>query len=307
MSDRELLDFDIRDAASAAEYYEKHVEGTFDSKWRLLRQSCFSCYMSAAEKFSGLMKAWRRGVEAGRAPGEVCAVLTMNYDMIVSGPVVAAVVMPVFAIESFFRLCAEAVLAESTSSPESWRLAVHGFDKKNFRERIDSALELSGTDAFPKDLSADLNSLVEFRNDFAHDAPVWNLPNGLQARIKHGKVKQHRVEGLASGDRYPVLGTKELALNLDHAKNSMLIHDRLVEHVMEHCGEGFLDTLKSRLNVDKGPYRIQAIGTKIWEQADSVAAYWEEEVIPWFQAVPEAKKLGFMRTHLRRARIKPVA
>jgi len=249
---------------------------------------------------------WERNCEKNdHDPAEIGLLLDLQYGMTVSGPITAAILMPVFAIESFLRLCAEVILAEQTNGAEGWRLALSRFDKRKFSDRLSRAITFSGATPIPEELAQSVKNLIDFRNDLVHDAPLWNIPGGGQVHVKYGETRLLEEEN-AFGGEYPLLHTHVMPLKLEHAKRAVAAHDGIVNHIMEHGGSEFMTLLDNRAYVERGSKLILSLGGDIWEKADLIGEFWDTKILPWFERITIEERKNFIHRWTRKSRVKVV-
>src|SRR5687768_15130653 len=97
------------------EYYAEHLLGTARSNWPTLRLASASLACQAARQFAEVFNLWQRlNSETDKPRGEIEFVIQFNYATLVSGPALAAMLLPSFAIEAFLRLVTEVKLYETT-------------------------------------------------------------------------------------------------------------------------------------------------------------------------------------------------
>jgi hypothetical protein len=170
--------------------YEERVVGTVSSTWSFLRLSSASNVFAAATAFGRLVDQWDRKINREKEPpGSVLFLLQFNYSLSASGPALAAVLNPVFALEAFLRLVTEVALYDLVEGAPALGLALHGFDSQSFESRLDGCLALIDTPALPGDLRREVGALISFRNSVAHGTPVVHGPGGALLPFKRGQTK----------------------------------------------------------------------------------------------------------------------
>jgi hypothetical protein len=107
--------FPPADAEGAAAWYREHVAGSYASNWGFLRDAAASSFFHAAQALWGVIEAAERGSSNGQPRGETCSVLSLNWKLFASGPLLAATLTPAFAIEAFVRHFAEVGIRAETS------------------------------------------------------------------------------------------------------------------------------------------------------------------------------------------------
>lgn len=301
------LQLDFGKPEDVKRYYATHVQDTFYSKWHFLRWSSASSFLCAARGFSELIQIWEKNVERnGHDRAEVGDFLTFQYKVRVAGPISSAVLMPAFAIESFLRFYAEVVLAEQTTTGTAWRLALSGFDNKNFPERLKSLLGVIGVKPIPKQLNDSVKNLVSFRNDFVHDIPLWNIEGGYQFHFRKGKDKLIKVDKAFGGD-YPLLDRHVMPMKLSHARRALTTHDELVTYIINQSPKDFISLLEKRAGRPfSQDIHIRALLGVFWDQAAATEKFWTDEVLSWFDVIPIKEQIKYVRNRMRKSRIKRV-
>src|SRR5688572_16605602 len=113
------------DPEISREFYVEHLLGTARSNWPTLRLAAASLACHATRQFAELVNLWHRlRSENEKTAGEIEFLVHFNYGTLVSGPALASVLLPSFAIEAFLRLITEVSLYETTEGPDALRLAL---------------------------------------------------------------------------------------------------------------------------------------------------------------------------------------
>lgn len=293
------------DADGAASWYRENVVGTYTSNWAFLRAAAASNFISSARAVWGIIEAAKRGSEKGIRAAEVSSVLSLNWKLFASGPLLSATITPAFAIEAFIRFFAEISIKRTAPSLETLQLALGRFENLGFAERIRSARELSGAAEFPKELNRSLSALIEFRNAVAHDLPHVHDRFGTFMRVKRGSIG--RVdEATIFGGLYPLLNTQTMPLDISHAKRAIDTHDELVEHFQttsdSDCFDQFMASFGSARETS---LRIKDLGGAVWKQAEALSEAWQS-LLEWEGAIPSEEHESYMRDLLRQQMLREV-
>ena len=269
-----------------AEWYKNNIEGTVDSNWGFLRDASFSAFINATEKLSQIVTNWQKTLSDGDdQSGKAWIFLNMDYSTHVSGPMLSAILLPAFSIESFFSFCAHVAFVAEGLSNKSLPYALHGFDSQPFVEKTKSILELSGASSFTRTIHNDLKELVAFRNSSVHSTPFHNIPEGIQVSVRRKKVKiaQYTTEF----GRYPTYLTENLPLNLSHAMKAIEVHNSIVDHVIHNSSEIFKESFYQLLSASEiGSLQIAHNSGSFISEAEKLDKLWQETLIPWHKNVP---------------------
>ncbi len=299
----DAIDLSLDTPEKAQEFYSRVLEDRFYSQWGFLKNASLACLNSALAGFCSMINSWQENQESGSQDrAETKFLLGINYAFYVSGPMLAATIFPVFALESFMRSCAEVVLTRCTVGQQTWRLALDGFDRNSFEERLNIVLALTDSEKCPKDLIQSIKNLVSFRNDVVHDIPLWNAPFGALVRIKRGKIPP--IENSKQyGGMFPDLQGHRIPITPGHAKKAIEIHDGVVHHIFKN--EEFLKAF-DKVTLDPSAKLMKDSASDIWNQIDKIDRLWKEEVLPWFDSIPLEEEQKMMRFFRRKSKIKRV-
>jgi hypothetical protein len=289
------------------DFYRHNLAGTYTSNWAFLRTAAASSFRLAAASFQNVIDAWQRGRANPRlSRAEVCSILYLNYGFFVSGPALAATLLPVFALESFLRYCAEVGLRMQSTGPDALRLALAAYDSQAFEERARSVASFSGAAPFEKELLRQLTALVSFRNAAAHDVPLYQMPSGHLVQTRRGKSSLFDESNLFEG-MYPRLAESNMPLTLRHARRAVDTHDAFVQHIAQAAASDFRDEFLRLLSPEQGKdHLIKSLGGKLWNESEQLATFWQQEVFAWSATVTVDEADDYLRGLARREHVKPV-
>lgn len=295
---------DNRDAMRR--WYLENVAGTYHSNWWFLISAAASSFFIAARGLSETIEAWKRARERGQDRAETTFVLELNYERLVSGPLIAAVLAPSFALESFLRLCAEIALKLHTKSAHAFQLAISGYDTRAFEDRVHDGIALSRACEIPDDLRKSAGVLIAFRNSLVHDMPLSHSESGALQYVKRGREKTVQEDKVYEG-MYPLMYDNTMPLSLRHAKTALVTHDRVMHHIMDQADEKFIESLKKLAPTQLIAECMQGVVQSYnWDQTDPLIEFWESTVLKWYQSIPMKERKKYLEARTRRSKVKPV-
>ncbi len=302
MSDPYEALFPPDDEEQVPDWYACHVAGSYQSNWELLRFASASNFLQATRALAHVISARETALNRGQSEAETSFVLRLNWRVFVSGPLLAATVMPSFALEAFLRHCAEVALRDQVASRDPFELALGKFESLSFPERVSMALRLTQNEPLTKDVEAAVAAQIEFRNATVHDAPWMRDEHGNLLRTKRGRVGLV-PEATMFGGHYPLLSSDPMALRLSHARRAVDGHDQVVAQFATGSEEFWENFLRSFGPAVVSSVNITAVGGSVWRDYEGVEAAWDQ-VLEWEAAIPREKHEEYMRNLLRRDGLK---
>jgi hypothetical protein len=291
------------------EWFQSYLAFKYNSNWDYLCHAAASSYFAAGHALSMAVASWQTaGGTRSQGQAERALTLELHYKFFVSGPILAATLMPVFALESFTRMASEIGLRRHIHDPLALAVAVAGYDAQSFGDKIATMLDVVGAQKPPAELASRVEALVEFRNNTVHDTPLLLLDTGRFERLKRGKIV-HFDDAAAHRGEFPVLSQSTMPLTLGHAKRAIQVHDSMVTHIFDCCHEEFRQSFRDFASPATHSRRrmIQDFGGELWGQCDRLNEFWENTILPWEKAIPLTERADCMRDMERRHTMKVVA
>lgn len=298
--------------------------GNYSSSWGFLCISAASSLITSiaqSDKFFDLFKTKVQSDTEGKA--EVEALLSLNYQVNLSGPLFSTVVTSAFAIESFMRLAFQLYLDIKLNKKKTDRAKeiapiyesnIKKFDKLTSLEKINQIIKIFETPPLDANLQKHIEALIFFRNDCAHDDPVVDLKDGSTKRVKKGTVKEVDISNIYHSLFNP-LWASNYPIRLIHALTAIDTHDKFVSHVLKTTkDERLISNLSEVIGLAvKGngePYLIlDFIPQKDqWalENLFSFAELWENDIQTFTKSISLKERHDFITDLKRKLTIKVV-
>lgn len=240
--------------------------------------------------------------ERGDPPAATLHLLWMNYALTGSGPLLSAVMLSAFALESLSRLTFEVACTAQDPDPGELAKRLSKWDRGSAESRLAGALRTAEAPPLDTPLSARVSGLIRFRNECAHDKPLMSTQDLRIVRHQRGKAVESDDDELYGGF-LPQLHTSATPISPRHAMEAAEVHDAVLLHVASHGSETFRERLKEVI-ADAALGICQAK----WFSDDDVQALiaaWDESLIPFSQSVTFAEKEEWYRELVRRFHMKP--
>ena len=215
--------------------WQKHLAGKRLSSWPIFCYAVAGNLALATEKLSQVLQRFREATGRGDLDSKKAAIVFMDaqiqYNALIIGPLLGAIVLSVFAIESFLWLVVSCRLREKCDDTEvDAKLAE--LDRMSLSNRLNAVLDLIGVSRLPSDLTETIKELAEYRNLCAHDTPqVYGNAFGQMFKFKKGTTTP------TPDQRFPLPSDVSLPLSLGDALLAAKTHDRLVQWISEAVGE----------------------------------------------------------------------
>ncbi len=225
-----MTDFTGPTAPDDSAWWQKHLAGRHLSSWPIFCCAVASNLTLATEKTSEVLRRFReaksRGDLESTKAANVFVDANMQYNALIIGPLLGAIVLSVFATESFLWLVASCKLYETYPHAQiDAKLAE--LDEMKFGKRLRSVLGLIECPRLPQDLWEIINELANYRNLCAHDTPqMYSNELGRLVKFKRDRTEQ------TPDRRFPLPADELLPLSLGNALQAAKAHDRLVQHLL---------------------------------------------------------------------------
>lgn len=160
-----------------------------------------------------------------------------NYSLMLPGALLSTIILSATAIEAFLRHCFVSVLR--TKSPrigyETFLDKISSFNKKWPTDKIHDVISQVKADQLPDNVGDDIRDLFSFRNDVAHNDPIYHSSEfGKVFQVKPQRKDKKMVEKkLRQYKYYADLTSSNRPLLLQHAVVATITHDNLIEHITE--------------------------------------------------------------------------
>jgi hypothetical protein len=211
-------------------YWDNHLRGKYLSSWPMLCYAAAGNLALATETLSQVLQKFRDATARGdldTIPAHVYMDVQIQYNALAIGPLLGAIILSEFAIESFLWLVASSKLCESYSGDEL-DAQLRRLDKKSLPRRLRAILHSIGVSPPPSDLVEAIEEFVRYRNFCAHDTPqVYGNALGQMLKFKRDKTAP------TPDQRFPLPADQPLPLSLGEALSAAKAHDRLVQWVSQ--------------------------------------------------------------------------
>jgi hypothetical protein len=209
--------------------WQKPLAGKHLSSWPIFCYAVAGNVAVSTEKSSHLLSLFREARDKGDLQNKRRAIVfmeaQMQYNALIIGPLLGAIVLSVFAMESFLWLVASSKLRERCGDSEA-DIKLAKLDRISLSERLKKILSLVGASHLPVDLEETIDELAQYRNLCAHDTPqIYSDEIGHMLKFRRGKT------GPTPERRFPLPADEPFPLSLGHALLAAQTHDRLVQHV----------------------------------------------------------------------------
>lgn len=284
-----------RDWYSLRNFWEQHSAGKYYSGWPSLCSATASMIRSSANETARLVEIYEGSRRKCESRAEVVFVMNMHYGMSLLGPLLSSIVLAAFAVESFVKLTACALLRSKTSDLQQADKHLQQLSELNFPERLHETVQYAKLGELDADLEKQVNSLIFYRNQYAHDEPRLC---GDVGRVYQFHRKTRRSRSVMKRRSFLELGDANRPLTLADTVWAAKVHDQLVE-----AFEVVRPILEKHSNVD----RSSICGwVPITPDLIALSARWDG-VDKWLCSIPIREIMTEGQAFMRRMQIRPVA